>query len=181
MAGPTSNKAPGNRGFSHSRKFSLSREEISDRYAILCHGGGSAGVNWICDSVRFDHPAAYQLLALLPRTIIIDAWNAPQRAWIASTLRLIAAEAKALRPGSETIITRLADILVIQAIRSWIADDPAAQTGWLGALQDTQIGRASYSSSAIRPVGGRWPHWQMKSRCRARHVRRPLPRSWASQ
>ena len=30
----------------------------------------------------------------------------------------------------------------IQAIRSWIETDPAAQTGWLGALQDTQIGRA---------------------------------------
>lgn len=31
---------------------------------------------------------------------------------------------------------------MIQAIRSWIARDPAAQTGWLGALQDRQIGRA---------------------------------------
>jgi AraC-like DNA-binding protein len=30
---------------------------------------------------------------------------------------------------------------VIHAIRSWIAEDPAAQTGWLGALQDKQIGR----------------------------------------
>ena len=37
---------------------------------------------------------------------------------------------------------RLADILVIQAIRSWIEQDPAAQTGWLGALRDPQIGRA---------------------------------------
>ena len=26
-------------------------------------------------------------------------------------------------------------------IRSWIEQDPAAQTGWLGALQDEQIGR----------------------------------------
>jgi AraC-like DNA-binding protein len=59
-----------------------------------------------------------------------------------STLRLMAVEAKELRPGGETVITRLADILVIQAIRSWIERDPAAQTGWLGALQDKQIGRA---------------------------------------
>jgi AraC-like DNA-binding protein len=54
----------------------------------------------------------------------------------------MAAEASELRPGGETIITRLADILVIEAIRSWIARDPAARTGWLGALQDRQIGRA---------------------------------------
>jgi len=54
----------------------------------------------------------------------------------------MAAEASELRPGGETVITRLADILVIQAIRSWIQEDPAAQTGWLGALQDTQMGPA---------------------------------------
>lgn len=40
------------------------------------------------------------------------------------------------------MITRLGDILVVQAIRSWIETDPAARTGWLGALQDRQIGRA---------------------------------------
>jgi AraC-like DNA-binding protein len=59
-----------------------------------------------------------------------------------SALRLMAAEAKELRPGGETVITRLADILVIQAIRAWIERDPGAQTGWLAALQDKRIGRA---------------------------------------
>jgi AraC-like DNA-binding protein len=54
----------------------------------------------------------------------------------------MAAEAHELRPGSEAVITRLGDILVIQAIRSWLETDPAAKTGWLGALQDEQIGRA---------------------------------------
>jgi transcriptional regulator GlxA family with amidase domain len=54
----------------------------------------------------------------------------------------MAVEAREMRPGGETVVTRLSDILVIQAIRSWIAKDPAARTGWLGALQDRQIGRA---------------------------------------
>jgi AraC-like DNA-binding protein len=54
----------------------------------------------------------------------------------------MAAEAKGLRPGGEAIITRLGDILVVQAIRSWIETDPASRSGWLGALQDRQIGRA---------------------------------------
>ena len=59
-----------------------------------------------------------------------------------SVLRLMASEASELRPGGEAVITRLGDILVIQAIRAWIESDPAAQRGWLGALQDPQIGRA---------------------------------------
>ena len=49
---------------------------------------------------------------------------------------LMAAEAREFRPGGEAVITRLADVLVIQAIRTWIDTAPAARTGWVGALQD---------------------------------------------
>ena len=54
----------------------------------------------------------------------------------------MAAEARERRPGGETVITRLADVLVIHAIRGWIEQDSAAQSGWLAALRDRQIGRA---------------------------------------
>jgi hypothetical protein len=40
------------------------------------------------------------------------------------------------------VITRLADVLVIQAIRAWLETDDAARTGWLGALADRHVGRA---------------------------------------
>lgn len=122
--------------------FDLPREYESDRYEVIRHGGGGAAVSMICAAVKFDHPAAFHLVRLLPTVIAVDAWSSPQMDWLQSTLRFITAEAKELRPGGETVITRLADILVIQAIRSWIAQDPAAQTGWLGALQDPAIGRA---------------------------------------
>jgi len=120
----------------------LPHEYESDRYAILRHGGGGAAATLVCGAVRFDHPAARNLVTLLPRMINVEASSSPQSDWMQSTLRLVAAEAKELRPGGEAVITRLSDILVIQAIRSWIETDPAAQTGWLGALQDRQIGRA---------------------------------------
>jgi AraC-like DNA-binding protein len=54
----------------------------------------------------------------------------------------MAAEARELRPGGEAVITRLADILVIQTLRAWIERDPAARRGWLGALRDRHVGRA---------------------------------------
>jgi AraC-like DNA-binding protein len=120
----------------------LEREQVSERYEILRHGEGGARTTLICGAVRFDHPAAHDLVEILPETIHIEASNSPQMEWMQSTLRLMVAEAEELRPGGEAVITRLGDILVIQAIRSWIGSDPAAQTGWLGALQDRQIGRA---------------------------------------
>lgn len=122
--------------------FDLPREQVSERYEFLRFGGGGAATQLICGAVRFDHPAAYHLLKLLPKWIQVEAATSPEREWIESTLRLMAAEARELRPGGETVVTRLADVLVIQAIRSWIAHDPTARRGWLGALQDRQIGRA---------------------------------------
>lgn len=100
------------------------------------------GVVSLTVSPRFDHPVARNLVEILPAIIHIEAAASPYQDRIHSTLALLAAEAKELRPGGESVITRLADILVIQAIRTWIETDPAAQTGWLGALDDPQIGRA---------------------------------------
>lgn len=122
--------------------FDLPREAVSERYEVLRHGGGGAAATVICGVVRFDHPAARQLLKALPPVLGVDGWNAPESEWLQSTLRFLAAEARELRAGGETIITRLADILVIQAIRAWMANDGTAQTGWLGALRDKQIGQA---------------------------------------
>lgn len=62
--------------------------------------------------------------------------------WLESTLRFITREAASLRPGGETVITRLSDVVVIQAIRAWLEKAPEARRGWLGALNDPQIGRA---------------------------------------
>lgn len=120
----------------------LALERVSDRYEILRHGDGGTPTTLICGAVRFAHPAARDLVEILPKIIHIEASSSLQMEWMQSTLRLMAAEAAELRPGGEAVITRLGDILVIQAIRSWIENDPAAQTGWLGALQDLQIGRA---------------------------------------
>ena len=122
--------------------FGLPREEVGERYEVLRQGGGGAPTRLICGAVRFDHPAARHLVDALTRLFGVAVWSAPEREWLASTLRFMAAEARALRPGGEAVITRLADILVIQAIRAWMARDPAARTGWLGALRDPQIGQA---------------------------------------
>lgn len=133
------NSAP---GVTAAKLFDLPRDLVSDRYEHLRHGGGGALTTMLCAAVRFDDPSAHHLLRLLPRLIRVDAWSSPELEWLQSTLRFLTSEARELRAGGETVITRLADILVIQAIRAWIATDPQAQTGWLGALRDKQIGRA---------------------------------------
>ena len=120
----------------------LPRELVSDRYEVLRHGGGGALTQMMCGAVSFDHPAARNLLDVLPAVVSVAAADTPDAGSLHGTAALIAAETRDPRPGGDAVITRLADILIIQAIRAWLETDPSAQTGWLGALRDEQIGRA---------------------------------------
>ena len=122
--------------------FDIPVEQVSDRYEIMRYGGGGDFTHMTCGVMRFDHVAAKHLIALLPRVLQVDTWEEDEDSWLQSTLRFIAREAKQLRPGGETVITRLADILVIQMLRSWIDSAPEGDQGWLAALRDRQVGRA---------------------------------------
>jgi AraC-like DNA-binding protein len=120
----------------------LPHEEVNERYAVLHHGGGGALTEVVCGGVRFDHPAARHLVAALPPVIHLAGARLPRGDWLRATLDLLADEARSVRPGSEAVVSRLCDIVVIQAIRAWIETDPAARSGWLGALRDDPIGAA---------------------------------------
>ena len=121
--------------------FDLPVEKVSERYEIMRHGGGGEMTRATSGVVQFDSVAARRLVTLLPPVLRVDAWDDEAGNWLQSTLSLIAREASATRPGGETMMTRLADILVIQAIRTWLDVAPEANLGWLAALRDRQIGR----------------------------------------
>jgi len=122
--------------------FDLPVEKISERYETMRYGGGGELTRTMYGVVRFDDVAAQHLIRLLPDIIQIDSWDDDASGWLQSTLRFIASEAAQLKPGGETVITRLADVVIIQAIRSWLDHSPEAAHGWLAALRDNRIGRA---------------------------------------
>lgn len=120
----------------------LDIERPSDRYEILRAGGGGAPTTLICGAVRFDHPVATNLIGILPELILVESSAGPRAERMRELFRLMAAEARDLQAGGEAVITRLADVLVIEAIRAWIETAPVARSGWLGAMSDDQIGSA---------------------------------------
>jgi len=122
--------------------FDLEHEHEREGYARLRHGGDGSLTQLVCGGVRLMHPAASHLVEALPSVIHVEAARATRADWIQTTLELLADEMRTVRPGNQAVISRLCDIVVIQAIRSWIENDPTAQTGWLGALQDDRIGSA---------------------------------------
>lgn len=121
---------------------SLPQEMVTERYSVLAHGGRGARTTLVCGALRADDPEARQLFGALPSVIHLPAAAAYDMGVVASTLRLMAEEARTRRPGGETVITRLADVLVVHAIRTWLERAQDEESGFVAALRDAHIGRA---------------------------------------
>ena len=116
-------------------------ERIGDRFEIMRFGGGGKLTEVTYYGVRFDPYLADRLVRLLPEVLHLRT-HVDDGSWLHSTIRFIAREARQRLPGSEAVITRLADILVIQAMRTWIENAREETHGWIAALHDRQIGKA---------------------------------------
>jgi AraC-like DNA-binding protein len=134
-------KLRGNPGDKTIRLENIPVERIGDRFEDIRFGGGGRLTQVTYYGVRFDPYLADRLVRLLPETLQLRT-HMDDDSWLHSTIRFIAQEARRRQPGSETVITRLADILVIQAIRTWIDSVREEDQGWIAALHDRQIGKA---------------------------------------
>jgi AraC-like DNA-binding protein len=110
--------------------------------ASLEIGGRGALTTLVCGKIEFEEPAGHPLLAALPTVIHLRGGSSSLVEWLAPTLGFIASEAGSTRPGAQTVVSRLADVLFIQIVRGHLASAPPETSGWLGALSDPQIGAA---------------------------------------
>ena len=131
----------------------LPQQYLGDHYSVLRLEGGGARTGLVCGIVQPDRPGAAHLLGLLPPVLHVDGREAAHGGWLPVLLGVIADEARHDRPGSEAVITRLADVVVLQAVRSWL-DRAATGPGWLRALRDPQVGRAV--AQLHRDPGAAW-------------------------
>lgn len=99
---------------------------------------GGDDVIAIGGTVTFAAADADFLLDMLPELMIVPR-SAPASGAIATILDLIGKEADRDLLGREIVSARLADVLLVEAIRAYIGQ---AEMGWLGALADPRLGRA---------------------------------------
>lgn len=117
----------------------LPHEELSDNYGVLRYGGDGPLSELVCGGLRLEHPNARRLLDGLPPVLQI---RTVRRTVLGSTLDLLAEEVAGNDVGSEAVISRLCDILVIQTIREGLTGGEASASPWLRAMGDPQVGPA---------------------------------------
>jgi AraC family transcriptional regulator, alkane utilization regulator len=90
----------------------------------------------------FEEAETSPLLHALPPLLLVRGEQGKAVKWLETTFQFIACEACSGRPGAQSVITRLSDILFIQAVRAYVASLPEGENNWLRAMTDPQISQA---------------------------------------
>jgi len=112
-----------------------------EHYGPVVYGGDGVPAHVLCGYFEFDRESRHPLVAALPSLIHIRGADAEEFAWLQTVIRFIAHETRDARPGSDAVVSRLAEVLFIQILRAYVqrADAPA---GFLAALAHKHIGEA---------------------------------------
>jgi AraC-like DNA-binding protein len=105
------------------------------------HGGGGAATNMVCGFLGLQ--GAYNpLLSTLPSLVKIDITKAASRDWIEASMRFAAEELVRGRLPGSSVMAKLSEVLLVEAMREYSSSLGDGQHGWMRGLNDPQIARA---------------------------------------
>lgn len=87
----------------------------------------------------------HPLLEALPSLMVMDLSGKPSADWVRSSFRFAANEVAAGRPGAQTVLARLSELLFVEAVREHLETLSGPSTGWLAALRDPALARALHA------------------------------------
>lgn len=115
---------------------------LSRRPRLLAHGGGGAMTRLVCGYLACDRQLARLLLAGLPPVVRVRVRDSPAGEWLESSVRYALAEARSPRAGGEGLLSKIAEVLVIELLRLHALDQAPDRTGWLAGVADRIVGAA---------------------------------------
>jgi AraC-like DNA-binding protein len=99
-------------------------------------------VHVVCGFLGCDLRPFNPLIATLPRFIHIRDRAGATRGWLNQFVQVAAAESNERRPGSEAVLSRMSELMFVEAVRRHLDALPSDRTGWLAGLRDPAVGRA---------------------------------------
>jgi AraC-like DNA-binding protein len=123
--------------------FDFLKGRAPDKQGAFSAGGEGSVTRLVCGGMQSENCATDPLLAVLPPLIHFKGGGEDATPGLRTTVSHIFEEIGSGRSGAAAVVTRLADILFMQAVRAYLDENiDTAESGWLAALRDRQIGRA---------------------------------------
>jgi len=119
----------------------LIQPAVTSGLARISHGGGGAAVHLVCGFLAHDQLCS-PLISGLPRMLKVDVRQSTSRGWVEASVRFAANELIEGRRASSSVVSRLSELLFVEAVRNYSLTLGDQELGWLRGLADQRIGRA---------------------------------------
>jgi AraC-like DNA-binding protein len=108
---------------------------------VAIHGGGSERTEIVCGFLGLDARPFNPLLSTLPRIIHVRGGSDTDTV-MRRLVDLALAESGTPKAGSDSVLSRISELLFIEVVRRHVASLPEEKVGWFAGLRDENVGRA---------------------------------------
>ncbi len=104
--------------------------------------GGAATAKLMCGYLACDGKPFNPLLSALPPMLKAGDPRKNDAGWLGQFIHFAVAEVADRRVGSESVLTKLSELMFIDVVRRYIEASPLQDNGWLAGLRDPIVGKA---------------------------------------
>jgi AraC-like DNA-binding protein len=104
-------------------------------------GGQGEESRFVCGYLGFDSRPFNPLLGALPSMLHVKSSSVGGQL-THNLIRVALKESESPRAGSETILSKLSEVMFLQAVRQYVDALPPESTGWLAGLRDRHVSAA---------------------------------------
>ena len=109
---------------------------------LVLEGDGAHHVRLLCGICDFDASLGHPALSTLPETFLLRSNEIGSEPWMSTVLRAMAMEAERGGLGMNAVLTRLLEIVFVQAIRSQRTTPRDSRPDFMHALSDPKVSQA---------------------------------------
>lgn len=117
-------------------------QEAARSRGLLRWPGDGEVTNLLCGAYEFDREQAGALLGHLPPVLHLEAAEGHRQPALRNTLVTLADELAHGQIGSQLVVDRIVDTLLVQVLRAWLSHGGAALPPWLSPAADPAVQRA---------------------------------------
>jgi len=104
-------------------------------------GGGGEVSKFVCGYMACEPRLSQGFLSGLPSIFKVNIRNDASGRWLENSIRFSVDQADVSRAGREAVLSKLSEVLFVEALRMYIAQLPPQQRGWLAGTRDAEVGK----------------------------------------